>query len=32
LAWGELDEGFEEEEFHTPLRSLMKEFSFIVTP
>jgi hypothetical protein len=32
LAWGEIDEGFEEEEFHTPLRSLMKEFSTILTP
>ncbi len=32
LAWGEIDGGSKEEEFHTPLGSLMKESSTIVAP
>ncbi len=32
LAWGEIDGGSKEEEFHTPLISLMKESNTIVAP
>jgi hypothetical protein len=32
LAWGEVNGDYEEEEFHTPLRSLMKEFGIVVAP